>query len=295
LFVAGATVLGFFTIVPYILPAYASKRVPIEQLGKVTAQLTAGTIIGILVARVGAGIIAEYFGWRVVYWIAAASMVAITLAIPWIMESRAKKEDTERHQPYFALVFSTITLLREHREVVLTGAIQALNFGIFLAVWLGLAFHLTSPAMGYGTDTVGYLAIIAVVSIYATPQLGAWADRVGPRKARFILSVFQAAGVLLLWPTGGSLWLLMIPLVLTNIVGPTIDVSGRMTFLALDPSIRTRLMTAFIIMMFTGAGLASWIAPIAYASAGWNGIALLCGAMSLGIVGLSWLGVRRYD
>ena len=51
-FTAGSTLLGFFTIAPYLLPAYASKRVAPERLGHVTAILTAGVIFGILVARV---------------------------------------------------------------------------------------------------------------------------------------------------------------------------------------------------------------------------------------------------
>jgi MFS family permease len=291
-FLAASTMLGFVTIVPYLLPAYASKRVPAERLGKVTALLTAGIIVAILVARVGAGILAELADWRWVYAIAAAMMGLSTLAMPFVLEGRSRAADDRPKTSYFALVGSTITLLGQHRQVMLSGAIQALNFGMFLVIWLGLAFHLTSPEMGYGTDTVGYLAAIAVVSIFATPQLGSWADRVGPYRARLVLGSVQAFGVLLFWPAGGSLWLLLVPLIITNIVGPTIDVAGRMTFLSLAPEIRTRLMTGYIIMMFAGAGIASWGAPVAYAWAGWPGIAGLCGAMSLALVALSWLGTR---
>lgn len=295
-FVTASTLLGFVTIVPYLVPAYASKRAPARELGRVTAFLTAGVIVAILLARVGAGIIAHWAGWHMVYAIAAVLMAGVTLAIPFIMEGRAK--DSPAPQPqigYFALVGSTLTLLARYPRVILSGAIQALNFGMFLVVWLGLAFHLTSPEMGYGTDTVGYLAAIAVVSIYATPLLGRWADRVGPYRARLILSVVQAIGILLYWPTGSSLWLLLIPLVITNIVGPTIDVAGRMTFLSLEPAIRTRLMTGYIILMFSGAGVASWGAPVAYDLAQWHGIAGLCAAMSLTIVLLSWWGLRSQD
>lgn len=278
---------------PYLLPAYASKRVPQESLGKVTGVLTAGVIVAILLARVGAGLIAEWADWRWVYWIAAALMAAITCAIPFVMEGRAKSASTVAQVGYFALVGSTVTLLLQYPRIILSGAIQALNFGMFLIIWLGLAFHLTSPEMGYGTDTVGYLAAIAIVSIYATPRLSAWADTVGPYRARLLLSAIQAIGVLLYWPTGSSLWLLLIPLIITNIVGPTIDVAGRMTFLSLAPDIRTRLMTGYIILMFAGAGIASWAAPVAYDLAGWNGIAGLCGVLSLLLVLLSWLADRN--
>ena len=67
LFTLASTLLGFVTIAPYQLPAFASKRVAPERLGQVTALLTAGVIFGILVARVGAGIVTEVYGWRTVY------------------------------------------------------------------------------------------------------------------------------------------------------------------------------------------------------------------------------------
>lgn len=295
-FLVGSTLLGFFTIVPYLMPSYASKRVPADKLGSVTATLTAGIIVGILIARVGAGIVAEYFDWRLVYWIAGAIMIATTLAVPLFLEPRRKQSAaTAERQPYFSLVASTLTLMRQYPLVIRSGMIQALNFGIFLSVWLALAFHLTSDRMGYGTDTVGYLAAISIVSVFVTPALGRWSDRIGPYRARFWLAVAQASGIALLWPMGDSLWLLLVPLSIMNMAGPAIDVAGRMTFLSLDPDIRTRLMTGYIILMFIGAGIASWAAPVSYEWAGWGGTAMLVASMSLGIVGLSWRGMREAD
>lgn len=293
LFVTASTVLGFFTIAPYLLPAYASKRVTADRLGQVTASLTAGTIGGLLVARVGAGAIAEYGDWRIVYAIACVLVVGITLALPWLMEGRRQGAgERPAALSYPHLLFSLFPLLAGHREVLLSGLIQALNFGIFISIWLGLALHLTSPAMGYGTDVVGYLAGLAAVSVYATPRLGRWADAVGPRRARLRFAMIQCAGVLLLWPLGHSLWLLLAPIVLLNAVGPSIDVSSRMTFLTLAPEIRTRLMTAFIVMMFIGGGLASWAGTAVYAHGGWAGNAILGAALSLRVVILSWRATR---
>lgn len=293
LFLAASTVLGFFTIAPYLLPAYASKRVGPERLGHVTATLTAGIIFGILIARVGAGAIAEYLDWRLVYVIATVLIVGTTMALPFLMEPRrpASTPATDMTS-YPALLGSIFPLLARHREVLLSGLIQSLNFGIFLSVWLGLALHLTSADMGYGTDVVGYLAGIAALSIYVTPRLGRWSDRIGPRKARFRLACVQLAGVLLLWPLGHSLALLLAPIVLMNAVGPSIDVTSRMTFLGLDPAIRTRLMTAFIVMMFVGGGIASWAGTAIYAVAGWSGTAVLAAALSLCVVLLSRRAMR---
>jgi MFS family permease len=278
LFLTASTVLGFFTIAPYILPAYASKRIPPERLGQITATLTAGIIFGILVARVGAGAVAEYFDWRVVYAIAATLVVGTTVALPWLMEGR-RGTAPRSTLPYPALVLSLFPLMAQNREVLLSGLIQALNFGIFLSVWLGLALHLTGPAMGYGTDVVGYLAGIAALSIYVTPRLGRWADAVGPRRARARYAAVQLAGVLLLWPLGDSLALLLVPVILLNAVGPSIDVTSRMTFLGLDSAIRARLMT-------------SWAGTAVYAMAGWAGTAALAGALSACVMLLSRRAMR---
>lgn len=291
-FVAGSTFLGFSTITPYLLPAYASKRVEPQRLGQATATLTTGVIAGILVARVGAGWVGEHLGWRTVYYGAAGVMLIVTLLLPRIMEDRDKSEAEPTRQSHVSLLLSVFPIIRQHPEVLLSGAIQGLGFGIFLAVWLGLGLHLTSPEMGYGADTVGYLAAISLLNLVTTPALGAWADRTGPRRARFVISLIQFCAVCLLGLFGHSLWLLIIPLVVMNLVGPLIDITGRMTFLTLPAGVRTRLMTAYIVLMFIGGGLASWAATWVYEHEGWHGTALLAAGLSATLVALSFLAMR---
>lgn len=288
-FLAGSTALGFFTIGPYLLPAYASKRVDPRRLGSVTATLTAGTIFGILVARVGAGIIAQNFDWRLIYFIAGLLMVATTMLLPAIMEGRQDNASDNVDLPsYFELVGSLFGLLAQYPQVIVSGIIQALNFGIFLAVWLGLALHLTSSEMGYGVDTVGYLAGFAVIAIFATPRIGRWADAIGAKEARLRLAIVQMLGVALLYPLGSNLFLLLVPIIIMNTVGPGIDVTGRMTTLALPEQSRTRLMTGYIVLMFLGAGFASWAGTASYQFAGWQGTAAFAFVLSATLVALSW-------
>ncbi|MEL6830726.1 MAG: MFS transporter, partial [Pseudomonadota bacterium] len=275
LFVLGSTVLGFFTIAPYLLPAYASKRVPVEQLGKVTAMLTTGVIGGILVARAGAGVIGEYYGWRTVYYIASGLMLAISILLPLSMDKGERPNTESSKQSYVQLLGSIVALVRDYPQILLYGAMQGLGFGTFLAVWMGIGLHLTSPEMGYGVDTVGYLALIALVNLFMTPRLGAWADRIGAHRARIIVAGVNFLGVAALPFVGHSLWLLIIPITIMNIAGPLVDVTSRMTFLKEAPDIRTRLMTVYIVMMFVGGGVASWSGTATYDWAGWIGNSLL--------------------
>ncbi len=294
LFTAASTLLGFVTIAPYLIPAFASKRVAPERLGQVTAQLTAAVIFGILVARVGAGIIAEHADWHTVYVGAFGLMAAVTAFLPIAMRSEpaAPKQSQAR---YGALIASVFTLAAKHPDMRISAAIQGLNFAIFTASWLALALHLTSPAMGYGTDDVGYLAGVAAISVFTTPRLGRWADKVGPRKARLTAAAVQIFGIALFYPLGFSIWGVLVPLLVVNMVGPTIDVTGRMTLFTLAPEIRTRLTTSYIVTMFVGGAIGSALGTAVYDFGGWGGTCALMLAMSSGVLGLALYAERRWQ
>lgn len=292
-FVAASTALGFFTITPYILPAYASRRVDAKRLGHVTAVLTAGVIAGVLLSRTASGVVGEYLGWRYIYWIAAIMMVGATLALRQMLGEETSSQEGDHSDGYFRLIFSLVKLVPKHRQVILSGVIQGLSFGIFLLIWMGLGLHLTSPEMGLGVDSVGYLGIFSAVNIFTTPLLGKWADRIGPRRARVIMASIQMLGVLTLFITGHSFWLLVIPIVIISVAGPMIDVTGRMTALGEAPAIRTRLMSLYIILMFLGGGAGSWAGTIAYDLGGWLLTASLTLTFSAVILGLSLTAWRR--
>lgn len=294
LFTAASTLLGFFTIAPYLIPAFASKRVVPERLGQVTAQLTAGVIFGILVARMGAGVIAAHTDWHTVYVCAFVVMAGVSLFLPFAMRS----EVAPAKQPqagYGALIASVFTLAAKHPDMRLSAAMQGLNFAIFTASWLALALHLTSPAMGYGTDDVGYLAGVAAISIFTTPRLGRWADQVGPRKARRAAAVVQLTGIALFYPLGFSIWAVLVPLLLVNMVGPTVDVTGRMTLFALAPEIRTRLTTSYIVTMFVGGALGSALGTAVYGAGGWAATCALLLTISCGVLLLAIYAERRWE
>lgn len=294
-FIACSTLLGFFTIAPYLLPAYVSRRAHPEQLGHVTATLTTGIIMGILFARAGAGIIGEHLGWRSVYYLASVMMISMAFVLPAIMKDNTAVQDSEEAFSYVKLLGSLRLIVANNPEILVSGTIQGLSFGIFLATWLGLGLHLTSPEMGYGVDVVGYLALIAIANLAVTPRMGKLADQMGARKARFWLTLVQAGGAWLLLFFGNSLWLLIVPLMLMNLVGPSIDVTCRILFLSKAPELRTRLTTVYIILMFLGGGMGSWMGTTAYQWGGWDANASLIIVLSGLIVLLSFAALHRYE
>jgi predicted MFS family arabinose efflux permease len=81
--------------------------------------------------------------------------------------------------------------------------------------------------------------------------------------------------------TAESNWVFLLPpLALMAVVGPLVDVTGRMTGLQETPAVRTRLMSLYVCMMFTGGGLGSWAGTLAYDRFAWTGIVGLTMSLS---------------
>ena len=285
LFILAATVVGLFTITPYLLPAYASKRVDPHHLGEVTAALTTGVVAGVFLSRTLSGVVAEAIGWRNVYWIAFTMMVLATIIVPRLMDDDST-HPSDNPQSWPTLMKSLGPTIAEHLDVLISGLIQGLSFAIFVSMWIGIGFYITSDEIGLGTDVVGWLSACTILNIMTTPFLGRWADHAGAERARLIMALIQIFGVLLLSLTSLYWFLLIIPIVITASAGPVIDVTGRMISLRQDDHIRTRMLTVYIFLMFLCGGLGSLAGGYAYQFGGWFGTMALVFGLSIVVTSL---------
>ena len=291
LFATASSILGFFTIAPYLLPAYVTQRVRPGRIGHVTGIMTAGVTLGILGSRVGGGLLGHYFGWRSAYWVGAASMALLVILLPMIMERQQDEKPAAIAPPrYGELLRSLWPIMKSLPEVPLGGLMQALSFGLFLALWLAIGLHL--PRNGYGVDTVGYLAIIAIVNVLGSPYAGRFADHIGAERARVYFCLVQLAGVCLLPFADDNLWILVVAVIFNSVGGASVDICSRTIMFSRAPEIRTRLMTIYIVIMFLGGGLSSWLGAATYEFAGWTGISIMAVTYALTIMGLSLWGLR---
>ena len=109
-----------------------------------------------------------------------------------------------------------------------------------------------------------------------------------------VAAVVQLSGIALFYPLGFSIWTVLVPLLLTNMVGPTVDVTGRMTLFTLAPEIRTRLTTSYIVTMFVGGAVGSALGTAVYDAGGWRATCVLLLAMSAGVLSLAVHAERRW-
>ncbi len=177
---AGCLAIGLFGITPYVLPPYASLRVREARLGAVTGMLTRGVICGILLARVIAGLVADQFGWRAVYLLAASATVAALGVVAKVVGPQPPAAPTVG---YGRLVASLIGLLASEPELRIAALCQALTFASFNAFWLGSTLYLHAR-FGWGPGAIGAVGLLGAASALCAPVFGRSAQRFGPRRAR---------------------------------------------------------------------------------------------------------------
>ncbi|KAG8732791.1 hypothetical protein FRC12_019134, partial [Ceratobasidium sp. 428] len=67
---------GIVTVIPQILITLAADLAPHERRASAISIVLSGLFLGVLVARVLAGVIAEFASWRVIYWVSCGIQFA---------------------------------------------------------------------------------------------------------------------------------------------------------------------------------------------------------------------------
>jgi len=272
----GASVLvGMTTVIPPILVPMTAGLVPDDRRGAVTGTLLAGAIGGMLLSRAIGGVAGEWLGWRAPYLLAAGFALVLATLLVFVLPTTTPAT----RERYPALLASTARLLRDEPELRRSAFYQTTVFAAFSAVWTAVALLLTGPTYGLGASAVGLLALVNAGTMVATPFAGRQSDRRGPDPVNLVclVGVLVSAVILLLATWGG--WAGFVALVAGTLV---LDialqagmVANQVRIFALRPEIRTRLNTAYLMCVFLGGGVGSWLGTRAFVSVGWPGVCAL--------------------
>lgn len=280
-FVTGLTA----TVAQDIVPASAALA-PERSRGKTVGTVMTGLLVGILLSRVVSGVVAEYFGWRTMYLIAALSVLLITLTLRRVLPRFTPGTTVS----YPRLLLSLVHLWRHHqtlRRAALAQGLLSVGFSAFwstLALMLSDRFHLDSAV-------AGAFGLAGAAGAMAAPLAGSFADRIGPAR----VTQAGAALVTLSFALMFLLPVLPVPAQLALIVLCTIgfDLGVQATLVAhqtlvygLAPEARSRLNALLFTVVFIGMASGAALGSLALAHWGWNGVvalSTLAGAAALAV------------
>jgi len=280
-FITGLTA----TVAQDIVPASATLA-PERSRGKTVGTMMTGLLVGILLSRVVSGVVAEYFGWRTMYMIAALAVLLITLTLWRVLPRFAPGTSVS----YPRLLLSLVHLWRHHQTLRRAALAQGLLSVAFSAFWSTLALML-SDRFHLDSAVAGAFGLAGAAGAMAAPLAGSFADRIGPARvtqagAALVTISFALMFLLPLLPMPAQLALIVVCTIGFDLGVQATLVAHQTLVYGLAPEARSRLNALLFTVVFIGMATGAALGSLALAHWGWNGVvalATLAGAAALAV------------
>lgn len=284
----GTAMAGLFSVAAQVLVPFAADLATPERRGSAVGTVMSGLLVGILLARSIAGILAELGGWTTVYRVSAVIMVLIAVALWRVLPATA----ATTRQGYAQTLRSLGSLVRAHPRLRSRAVLGALTFASVSALFSTMAFLLSGPPHGLGDLEIGLVGLAGVGGAIAANLAGKLADRGygAHTTAAGVVGLLASWGAL---AAGASslLWF-VVGMLTIDLALQLVHINNQNIVYTLDPEARSRLNSVYMTTYFAGAASGSALGAIAWTTAGWTGVCILGVALGVCAVGV-WIVDRR--
>ena len=297
-----ATLAGITSVVVQMLVPYAATLASDAERGKVIGTLMGGLLIGILLSRTFAGVVAGLAGWRAVYGVAAVAMALTTIMLRRALPNHGRQLSIT----YRAQLRGVLDVARAEPALRWRSLIAACGFGSFGCFWTTITFLLASPQYGFSQLEIGLFALVGAAGAITSLAGGRAVDArpalrwpaSGLALAVLALSYIPIGlgGAVFRPPAYGwiSVALLVIGVLVMDACVQGSHVINQSVIYDLLPEARSRLTTVYITTMFAGGALGSFAGAQAYEAWGWTGATLTAAAFPVAGL-LCWAATRRHE
>jgi predicted MFS family arabinose efflux permease len=246
--------IGLASTAVQMIVAQAALLSPRSSRGKVVGQVTGGLLFGILLAWPIANVIADHAGWRTLYALESAAIIALMVGLRRLLPRR----QPAAHQTYGMILQSLWPHWRDTPELRARATVQALLFGVFSLVWTMAPLLLRHR---YGLDAAGlaWFGLAGAAGALAAPLAGTMADRGYGHAAAAAGVVTLIAGCLMML-IGGPLWVLALAFIAVGAGVQTNHVVSQRRVIALNPEAPNRLNSLYVAAFFLGGATGSALA-----------------------------------
>ncbi len=237
--------------------------------GRTVGAVVSGLLVGVLLARTAAGGVAEVAGWRGVY-VLAGALVLATGALLW---RRLPPLPPTHREGYAAQVRAIAGLLRTSTPVRVACAYGATTFAAFSVLWTTLAPMLAGPPYRLSEGVIGLFGLVAAAGVLGARGAGRLYDAGHGRAVTAGALTLGLAGFGLIAAGRVSPAALIVGIVAIDLAGQLVQVVNQSTLFALGlPS--GRLTSVYMAGRFVGGAIGSGVGAALYGALGWTASSL---------------------
>lgn len=192
-FLQGIMVPGIIAVVV----TYIGEEWPPERVALIMSFYVSGTALGGFVGRISAGILADYFSWRVSFIaLGVASLVGGAAVAAWLPHGRPRAHHLHAQTSLPTFPYQIQGLFRNRRLV----ATFAVGFNVLFSlvgVFTWITFYLSAAPFFLSITALSSLFFVYLIGLVVTPAAGYLITRVGLRAGIGGAICCSIAGVLL--------------------------------------------------------------------------------------------------
>jgi predicted MFS family arabinose efflux permease len=249
---------------------FAAQLAKDEERGKVVGSMMGGLLTGVLLSRTLSGLVAQQFGWRAVFYVAAGLMVVMALILARVLPT----EEPSFKGSYRELMKSLWDLLKSQPVIRQSSLIGASLFGAVSAFWATLAFFLEKPPYHYNLSTIGLFGVIGAGGALVSPLVGRMIDKKSHLIPMRLGIALMLVGYIILFKADWNVVIVIAGVILLDVGLQSAHVPNLARNYALLPEARTRLNTIYMTSYFIGGTLGSTLGSLAWNAGGWTGVCI---------------------
>ncbi|KAK7421954.1 hypothetical protein QQX98_001949 [Neonectria punicea] len=262
-------ICGVTTVTPQLMIPLVGDFAPAHRKSSLLSIVVSGLMLGILVARLLSGVVANFTSWRNIYWFACGAQYLLSVTLFFFMPDYPSTNPDGLN--YFRALWSIPYMMVTEPVLIQACLITFCLSCIFTSFWTTLTFLLASPPFDYSSLQIGLFSLTALVTIITIPIIGRLIDRFVP-----LLSTLSGQIMALIGTTIGtfiSTFTIAGPIIQAigiDIGVQTAQVANRAAIFNINPKARNRVNTAYMACAFLGQLTGTAVGNRLYAAGGWR-------------------------
>ncbi|CAK5278853.1 unnamed protein product [Mycena citricolor] len=270
------------TVTPQILIPLTADLAPANRRATFIALVLAGLLTGVLIARVFAGIIAQYSSYRNVYWMGAGGQFFLAIVL-YLVTPPVPVKNTNLS---YWQIMKTMAKFAVTEPILIQGcAIFFCSAAIFSGFWVTMTFLLDGAPYHYSTLVIGMFGLVGLSGIAMSPIIGRAVDKLVPWAATLVaISLVLASQIIETFGAQKSVAAVILATIILDIGAQATQVSMTAVIFGIDPDARARLNTLLVGSIFLGQVAGTAIGTKLYVSGGYklsSGIRVVFAAVEL--------------
>ncbi len=286
-FLAASLAIGLGSVAAQVLVPFAAHLSLEATRGQTVGKVVSGLLLGIMLARPAASLIADFASWRMVF--GAASVLVALLA--FVLRSKLPQRLPSAPLSYGRLIGSLWHLYRDTPMLRRRAAYHAGLFGAFSMFWTVVPLVLEGERFHLSQTGIALFALVGMAGAIASPIAGKLADKGHTLPATAAALLLGMLGFALpLWMPGSravAIGMLVIASIVLDMGVAANLVLGQRALFALGAEVRSRLNGIYFALFFAGGALGSASGAWMLARHGWQA-ALLTGLAFPAVALLYW-------